>query len=105
MGPTDHNNGAKGFVIPKLAWDGSNWVTWKTCYVVIFQRPMTELLGLMVVMLEGLGFNLCVAPFLNVCVPNLPQGVKDGECWRWLEFGWRCCTRVGVVVRMKANED
>ena len=20
--------------------------------------------------LEGLGFNLCVAPFLNVCVPN-----------------------------------
>ena len=33
-----------------------------------------ELLSLMVVMLEGLGFNLCVAPFLNICVPNLPQG-------------------------------
>ena len=28
----------------------------------------------MAVMLEGLGFNLCVVPFLNVCVPNLPQG-------------------------------
>ena len=35
---------------------------------------MTELLSPMVVMLEGLGFNLCVVPFLNVCVPNLPQG-------------------------------
>ena len=33
-----------------------------------------ELLSLMVVMSEGLGFNLCVASFLNVCVPNLPQG-------------------------------
>ena len=30
MGPADNNNGAKGFVIPKLARDGSNWVTWKT---------------------------------------------------------------------------
>ena len=28
----------------------------------------------MAVMSEGLGFNLCVVPFLNVCVPNLPQG-------------------------------
>ena len=34
------------------------------------------LLSPMVVMLEGLGFNLCVAPFLNVCVPNLPQGSR-----------------------------
>ena len=33
--------------------------------------------------------------FLNVCVPNLPQGVKDGECWRWSELGWRCHTRLG----------
>ena len=33
-----------------------------------------ELLSLMVVISEGLGFNLCVAPSLNVCVPNLPQG-------------------------------
>ena len=44
-------------------------------------------LSLMAVMSEGLGFNLCVAPFLNVCVPNLPQVVKDRECRRWLEFG------------------
>ena len=29
----------------------------------------------------GLGFNLCVAPFLNICVPNLPQG----QGWRMLE--------------------
>ena len=35
---------------------------------------MTELLSPMGVMLEGLGFNLCVVPFLNVCVPDLPQG-------------------------------
>ena len=54
-----------------------------------------ELLSLMAVMSEGLGFNLCVAPFLNICVPNLPQGVGGGECQRWLELGWRHCTRVG----------
>ena len=40
----------------------------------------------MVVMLEGLGFNLCVAPFLNVCVLNLSRrvGVEDirgGRSW------------------------
>ena len=32
---------------------------------------MTELLSPMAVMSEGLGFNLCVAPFLNVCVLDL----------------------------------
>ena len=37
-------------------------------------------------MLEGLGFNLCVAPFLNICVLNLSRrvGVKDvggGQSW------------------------
>ena len=53
------------------------------------------LLSPMAVMLEGLGFNLCVAPFLNICVPNLPQGVKDGECQRWSELGQRCHPRVG----------
>ena len=53
-----------------------------------------ELLSPMAVMLEGPGFNLCVMPFLNVCIPDLPQGVKDGECRRWLELGQRCCTRV-----------
>ena len=37
---------------------------------------MTELLSPMVVMLEGLGFNLCVAPFLNICVLNLSQRVR-----------------------------
>ena len=54
-----------------------------------------ELLSPMVVMLEGLGFNLCVAPFLNVCVLNLPQGVESRECQRWSELGRRCHTRVG----------
>ena len=33
-----------------------------------------ELLSPMAVMLEGLGFNLCVAPFLNICISNLLQG-------------------------------
>ena len=47
---------------------------------------MTELLSPMAVMSEGLGFNLCVAPFLNVCVLNLSQrvGVEDvggGQSW------------------------
>ena len=32
----------------------------------------------MAVSLEGLGFNLCVMPFLNVCVSNLPQS----QGWR-----------------------
>ena len=35
-----------------------------------------ELLSPMAVMSEGLGFNLCVAPFLNVCVLNLSQKVR-----------------------------
>ena len=44
------------------------------------------LLSPLVVMLEGLGFNLYVAPFLNVCVLNLFQrvGAEDvggGKSW------------------------
>ena len=47
---------------------------------------MTELLSPMAVMSEGLGFNLCVAPFLNVCVLNLSRrvGAEDvggGGSW------------------------
>ena len=45
-----------------------------------------ELLSPMVVMSEGLGFNLCVVPFLNVCVLNLSQRVRaevvgGGQSW------------------------
>ena len=54
-----------------------------------------ELLSPMAVMSEGLGFNLCVAPFLDVCVLNLSWRVRNGGCWRWLELGQGCCTRVG----------
>ena len=48
--------------------------------------PTMELLSPMAVMSEGLGFNLCVAPFLNVCVLNLSQrvGMEDvggGQSW------------------------
>ena len=53
-----------------------------------------ELLSPTVVMSEGLDSNLCVVPFLNVCVLNLLQRVRDGVCWRWLEFSQRCHTRV-----------
>ena len=42
------------------------------------------------VVTEGLGFNLCVAPLLNVCVPNFKL---ESVGWRWLEFGWRGSTR------------
>ena len=48
---------------------------------------MTELLSPMAVMSEGLGFNLCVAPFLNICVLNLSQRVRAedvGGGWRWV---------------------
>ena len=81
------------------------------CYAMIYQRPMTELLSPMVVMLEGLGFNLCAAPFLNICVLNLLQRVRSREGQRWSELGQRHRTRVGwrrlsqIVVRMKVNED
>ena len=60
-----------------------------------FRRPMMELLSLMAVMSEGLGFNLCVVPFLNVCVLNLSWRVGGRRCQRWSELGQRCCTRVG----------
>ena len=45
-----------------------------------------ELLSLMAVMSEGLGFNLCVAPFLNICVLNLSrrvgaEDVRGGRSW------------------------
>ena len=65
----------------------------------------------MAVMSEGLGFNLCVVPFLNICVSNLPQG----QGWSMSEVvgvGQRCCTRdrqrgtkVGGQVGTKANVD
>ena len=47
---------------------------------------MTELLSPMAVMSEGLGFNLCVAPFLNICVLNLSwrvraEDVRGGRSW------------------------
>ena len=47
---------------------------------------MMELLSPMVVMSEGLGFNLCVVPFLNICVLNLSQrvrveDVRGGQSW------------------------
>ena len=48
---------------------------------------MTELLSPMAVMSEGLGFNLCVAPFLNICVLNLSQRVRAevvGGGWSWV---------------------
>ena len=40
----------------------------------------------MAVMSEGLGFNLCLAPFLNVCVLNLTwrvrmEDVRGGQSW------------------------
>ena len=53
-----------------------------------------ELLSLMVVMSEGLGFNLCVAPFLNVCVPNLPHG----EGWSMSEVVRGSWSWVGGVI-------
>ena len=45
-----------------------------------------ELLSPMAVMSEGLGFNLCVVPFLNVCVLNLSwrvgvEDVRGGRSW------------------------
>ena len=66
-----------------------------------------ELLSPIVVMSEGLGFNLCVVPFLNICVLNLSRRVGSGRCRRWSELGRRCCTRVGwkeTKVTVKGNK-
>ena len=41
---------------------------------------------------EGLGFNLYVAPFLNVCILNLYFEL-EGISQRWSELGWRGSTR------------
>ena len=41
----------------------------------------------MAVMSEGLGFNLCVAPILNVCVLNLSWRVRAEDVrggWSWV---------------------
>ena len=70
-----------------------------------------ELLSLMVVMSEGLGFNLCVVPFLNICVPNLPQGQGQRlsevvgvrlEVLYWYGQGE---TKLEEIVRMKTSEN
>ena len=65
----------------------------------------------MAVMSEGLGFNLCVTPYLNICVPNLPQGqgqrllevVRVGsEVLYWDRWG---DTKLEKIVRTKTNEN
>ena len=69
-------------------WVFQHWIL-LSCYMVICWRLMTELLSPMVVMSEGLGFNLCAAPFLYVCVPNLPQRSRTenvGGGWNWVRF-------------------
>ena len=46
-----------------------------------------ELLSPLAVMSEGLGFNLYVVPFLNVCVLNLSWRVRAedvGGGWSWV---------------------
>ena len=40
-------------------------------------------------------FNNITQYYCFFNITNLPQGVESRECWRWLELGWRCCTRVG----------
>ena len=72
----------------------SSTVIWGNMLRSGYRGPTTELLSPLAVMSEGLGFNLCVAPFLNVCVLNLSWRVESGRCWRWSELGWRCHTRV-----------
>ena len=69
------------------AWGANAGVEGMNVLCGDFRRPMMELLSPMAVMLEGLGFNLCVAPSLNVCVLNLFQGVRAediGGGWSWV---------------------
>ena len=67
---------------------------------------MTELLSPMVVMSEGLGFNLCVAPFLNVCVLNLTRRVGAEDVrggWSWV--GGVVLESDGKGLRSDSSED
>ena len=60
----------------------------------------------MAVMSEGLGFNLCVAPFLNVCVLNLSRrvGAEDvGGGWSWV--GGVILVSDGRGLRLDRSED
>ena len=60
----------------------------------------------MAVMLEGLGFNLCVVPFLNICVLNLSQRVRveevrGGQSW----VGGVVLKSDGRRLRLDCSED
>ena len=60
----------------------------------------------MAVMSEGLGFNLCVAPFLNVCALNLSWrvGAEDvGGGWSWV--GGVVLELDGRRLRLGCSED
>ena len=37
---------------------------------------------------RDVGFNLCVVPFPNICVPNFKLEDLHWSCLEWLE-GWR----------------
>ena len=68
------------------AWGANAGVEGMNVLCGDFRRPTMELLSPMAVMSEGLGFNLCVVPFLNVCVLNLFWGVRvedirGGRSW------------------------
>ena len=62
--------------IPKYIWIVTDWI-----YNAGFNFGVVS---------EGLGFNLCVAPFLNICVPNFEL---ESVGQRWLEFGQRGSTK------------
>ena len=66
-----------------------NWIT---------QSPMADVVG-------GLGFNLCVAPFLNICVHNLPQRSRAEIGQKLPELGHRCGTRGGKQKNLSQKGD
>ena len=64
------------------------------------------MLSLKAVMSEGLGFNLCVAPFLNICVLNLTRRVRAedvGGGWSWV--GGVILESDGKGLRSDSSED
>ena len=57
-------------------------------------------------MLEGLSFNLCVAPFLNICVLNLTRRVGAEDVrggWSWV--GGVVLESDGKGLRSDSSED
>ena len=80
-------------------WSNNIWKVWRFCYKLVTRSDVRVTESNSRCMSEGLSFNLCVAPFLNICVPKLTRGQKSEtvggvQSWvRGVTQGWE---KIGV---------